>query len=62
METPNPFSLVTFVLLLFAALVGTAAGILTHMSGVNLPQTLLASGAAAGAGLLWAMAVLRMSR
>ncbi|MFI6180800.1 hypothetical protein ACIA8R_35085 [Nonomuraea sp. NPDC051191] len=47
------------MLLLFAAMVGSAAGILTWMSDATIPQALMAAGAAAGTGLLLAMVMVR---
>lgn len=47
-----------FVLLLFAVAVGGVVTNLTQSSGVSFAQSLLAGGAAAGAALLWARALL----
>lgn len=47
-----------FILLLFAAMVGSYAGALTYMSTTSHSQSLLASGAAAGAALLWGNSLL----
>ena len=58
-RSPRPLlDLATFVLLMFAVAVGGVVTDLTQSSGVDLPQSLLAGGAAAGAALLWARSVL----
>lgn len=52
---PEPLlNLRSFVLLLFAALVGCATGVLTNLAGGNQPQSVIAGGATAGAALIWA--------
>ncbi|MEU0519735.1 hypothetical protein [Streptosporangium sp. NPDC006007] len=59
MDKESPvLELKAFVLLLFAVLVGCATGVLTCLSGVKVPQAVIAGGAAAGAALLWAKGVL----
>lgn len=57
-KEPPVLELKAFVLLLFAVLVGCAAGVLTCLSGVKAPQAVIAGGAAAGAAFLWAKSVL----
>jgi hypothetical protein len=49
----------TFVLLLFAAVVGGLATALMYMSTSHVPQSLMTGGAAAGAALLWARSVIK---
>lgn len=46
------FDLRTSVLLLFAVLVGSAAGVLTYLSTGSSPQALLVGGGALGTALL----------
>ncbi|WP_327043724.1 hypothetical protein OG320_18215 [Microbispora sp. NBC_01189] len=59
-KEPEPLlDLKSFVLLLFATLVGCATGVLTHLAGGNQPQSVIAGGAAAGAALIWAQKLLR---
>ncbi|WP_431901610.1 hypothetical protein [Nonomuraea sp. bgisy101] len=48
-----------FVLLLFASIVGGTAATLTYLSTSQLPQALLAGGAALGAAFLWGRAVIK---
>lgn len=48
-----------FVLLLFAAIVGGLVVTLSYVSGISLPQALMAGGGSAGAALLWARAVIK---
>lgn len=62
-NTPGPLlNLEAFVLLVFAAGVGGVVATLVYVSGMGLPQAVIAGGAAVGASLLWAMALTRPRR
>ncbi len=60
MKDDSPrLDLTMFVLLLFASIVGGTAATLTYLSTSQLPQALLAGGAALGAAFLWGRAVIK---
>jgi small-conductance mechanosensitive channel len=46
-------------MLVFAVLAGGVVAVLTHMSGLGVPQSLIAGGGAAGAAFLWANSVIK---
>jgi hypothetical protein len=53
------FDLHTFVLLLFAVLVGIMAGVLTFLSTASVPQALLVGGGSTGVALAWGNSMIR---